>query len=112
VTEIVSIAGEGHAVSLVIWILGFILASYFSFCAYTSQVVSSSQSFVWNFWMALLYQSMMTWVWRISGMGIGMAKLKCADDDLPRSHIVHLTSHKDCPGVEPGPPQWETSDNH
>lgn len=36
-------------------------------------------------------------------MGIGMVRLKCSEDDLPHSHVVHLRSHKDCPVVELGP---------
>jgi hypothetical protein len=31
-------------------------------------------------------------------------------ENLPQFHFVHQKSHTICPGLEPGPPQWETGD--
>jgi hypothetical protein len=31
-------------------------------------------------------------------------------ENLPQRHFVHYKSHMTRPGLEPGPPRWETSD--
>jgi hypothetical protein len=44
-------------------------------------------------------------------MRLGLEKLKCLKDNLPYSHAFHLRFNVNCPGIDPGPLQCETSDN-
>jgi hypothetical protein len=42
--------------------------------------------------------------WRFAGETEVLGK------KLPQRHFVHHKSHMTRPGLEPGPPRWETSD--
>jgi hypothetical protein len=36
--------------------------------------------------------------------------MKCQDLSPFHCYFIHQKSHVDCPGIEPGPPHWEASD--
>jgi hypothetical protein len=83
VTEIVNIAGEGHAVFIMIWIPRLHPCKLFQFlCLHTT-----SSLFQPKFYMNLLN---------------GHGKTEVLSVTCP---IVHLRPHMDCSEVEPGPPQ-------
>jgi hypothetical protein len=42
--------------------------------------------------------------WRLAG------ETEVFGENLPQRQFVHHKSHMTWPGIEPGPPQWETGD--
>jgi hypothetical protein len=42
--------------------------------------------------------------WRLAG------ETEVFGENLPQRHFVHHKSNMTRPGLEPGPPRWETSD--
>jgi hypothetical protein len=52
--------------------------------------------------MMMIVQQLMEW--RLTG------DIEALGENLPQRHFVHHKSRITRPGLEPGPPRWETSD--
>jgi hypothetical protein len=40
----------------------------------------------------------------------GATEIEVPGENLPWCHFIHHKADMTCPGLEPGPPQWEASD--